>query len=258
MYTNKKYIYLNNWNGGSGLNDVKDRFTEYIKLSMILNLIPIIPKIYLSNFHTRKQNSLLTDYIEIPENACVGFPLEEEKIFVWNVTDTFIPRDELYMKYRDEIMNLKYSIDFLEKYKKIAFDVVQQMKRPICVVHVRRGDFLEIHGSLNYTTSPENIKHILQKYHFETCYIKTNESEMGFFDELKKDFKIKMFTDFDILKKIYDSGDNYALYSIECCIRNLCDIKISTFNTTQSEACWLPNNDIHFFDDYLDDHIGYQ
>ena len=34
MNTNKKYIYLNNWNGGSGLNDVKDRFTEYIKLTL--------------------------------------------------------------------------------------------------------------------------------------------------------------------------------------------------------------------------------
>ena len=61
-----------------------------------------------------------------------------------------------------------------------------------------------------------------------------------------------------MLKQIYDSGDNYALYSIECCIRNLCDIKISTLNTKQAELCWLPNNDGNFFDDYLDEHKGYQ
>jgi hypothetical protein len=50
----------------------------------------------------------------------------------------------------------------------------------------------------------------------------------------------------------------YLLLTVECCIRNLCDIKISTFNTTKSEKCWLPNNDIKFFDDYLDEHKGYQ
>lgn len=60
------------------------------------------------------------------------------------------------------------------------------------------------------------------------------------------------------LQEIYDSRDNYALYTIECCIRDLADIRISTFNTTQSEPCWLPNNDINFFNDYLDEHKGYQ
>ena len=65
-----------------------------------------------------------------------------------------------------------------------------------------------------------------------------------------------MFNDFPVLNQFID--DNYALYTIECCICNLCNIKISTFNTTKSEPCWLPNNDIHFFNDYLDNHKGYQ
>jgi hypothetical protein len=54
MSNNKKYIILNNYNYCQGLNDMKDRFTEYLKLSKILNLIPILPKIYLINNHTKK------------------------------------------------------------------------------------------------------------------------------------------------------------------------------------------------------------
>ncbi len=98
----------------------------------------------------------------------------------------------------------------------------------------------------------------VKKYNFEDCYIKTNETNLSFFDKLKNDFNVKFFTDFDILKEIYDSGDNYALYSVECCMRDLCDIKISTFNTSYSEPCWLPNHDINFFNDYLDNNKGYQ
>ena len=56
---NKKYIYLNNFSGGSGLNDVKDRITEFFKMSIILHLIPILPNVCLSNYHTRKQKSML-------------------------------------------------------------------------------------------------------------------------------------------------------------------------------------------------------
>lgn len=107
----------------------------------------------------------------------------------------------------------------------------------------KKRDYLNIHDSLNYTTSPENIINKLKKYKFETCYIKTNEPDLTFFDKLKI-YNVKFFKDFDMLKQIYDSGDNYALYSIECCIRNLCDIKISTLNTKQAELCWLPNNDV--------------
>jgi len=240
---------------------MKDRFTEYLKLSKILNLIPILPELYLADHHTTKKNNLLIDYIEIPDFVCkdsLDFLPNKEEIFYWNLTDLFLPNDKLFNEYREQIMNFDMNINFLEKYKKIAIKVVEQLKKPICVVHVRRGDYLNIHSSLNYTTSPENITNVLKKYNFEDCYIKTNENDLSFFDELKKQYNVKFFKDFNILKEIYDSGDNYALYTVECCIRDLCDIKISTFNTTQSEKCWLPNNNINFFDDYLDDHKGYQ
>ena len=115
-------------------------------------------------------------------------------------------------------MNLNMDINFLEKYKKIAIDVVQSLKKPVCVVHVRRGDYLNIHNSLNYTTSSKNIKNILDKYKFNDCYIKTNETDLSLFDELKQYYNVKFFKDFSILQEIYDSGDNYALYSVN---RNL-------------------------------------
>ena len=118
---------------------------------------------------------------------------------------------------------------------------------------------LDLYNSLNKTTTSENIKNKLEKHDFKSCYIKTNEKNLNYFDELKKySNNIKFFYDFDILKEIHDSGDNYALYSIECCIRDLCDIRISTLNTTKSNECWLPNNNIHYFNDYLDENEGHQ
>lgn len=117
---------------------MKDRFTEYLKLSIILNLIPILPKIYLANNHTQKKNSLLTYYIEIPNFVYIDEPLDKNEIFYWNLTSQFIPNDELFIKYKSQIMNLKFNINFLEKYRLIALEIVQQIPKPLCVVHVRR------------------------------------------------------------------------------------------------------------------------
>ncbi len=257
-FINKKYIYLNNYFYTAGLNDIKDRFTEYLKLSRILNLTPILPKIYLANFHTKKSDNLLTDYIAVPDFVCINMPENKDEIFYWNLTNQFIPNDQLYLKYETQIKEYILNIEFLDKYKNIANEILVELDKPLCVLHVRRGDYLNIHQSLHYTTSPSNIENILKKYDFKVCYIKTNEFNLDFFSPLKNDFNIKFFKDFPKLKEIHDSGDNYALYVIECCIRDLANIRISTFNTTKSESCWLPNNDPKFFIDYLDEHKGYQ
>ena len=74
---------------------------------------------------------------------CVNFPSNTEEIFYWNLTDQFIPNDDLYIQYRIPIMN--FNIDYLKKYKLIALDIIQQMKKPICCVHVRRTDYLYTH-----------------------------------------------------------------------------------------------------------------
>lgn len=44
MFIGKKYIYLNNWNYCAGLNDMKDRFTEYIKIKYNLKFNTNITK----------------------------------------------------------------------------------------------------------------------------------------------------------------------------------------------------------------------
>ena len=259
MNTMKKYICLNTQNlAQNGLNDMKDRFTEYLKLSKILSLTPILPKIKLSDNHTSKKDNYLTDYIDIPDFVIQYHPIDENEIFYWNLTSDFIPNDDLYKKYAGQIHDYVLNIIFLDKYKKIAEEIIDSLKKPICIVHVRRGDYLSIINSLNYTTKPEHISDVLRKYNFNNCYIKTNEFDPNFFDSLKIEFNVKLFCDFPILQKIADSGDNYALYCVECCMRDLCDIRISTFNTKNKELCWLPNNDPDYFTDYLDETHGFQ
>ena len=254
----KKYIYLNNYIWCHGLNDQKDRFTEYLKLSRILNLTPILVNFKLHQSHTRKPNNNLADYIVIPDFVCKEMPENKDEIFYWNLTHGFIPLDTLYLKHKEQIHNYRLDLTFQDKYVQIAADIVRQMNRPLCCLHVRRGDYLDIHQSLHRTTGSAHIRDVLNRHEFKDCYIKTNESNLQMFADLHRDFNIKLFTDFPILKKIHDAGDNYALYAIECCIRNMADIRISTFNTTDAEACWLPNNDKAFFADYLDNNRGYQ
>jgi len=256
LFKDKQYICLN-LAYSCGLNDMKDRFTEFLKLSRIINLTPILPTLYLRNSHTRKSNCVLTDYIEVPDFVCKDMPANNAAIFHWNVRG-FLPNDILYKRFESAIQSYPLNINFQEKYRNIAHEIVQQMQKPVCIVHVRRGDQLHAIGSLRTTTSPAHIIDTLKKHTFNDCYIKTDETNPTYFAELKKGIDIKCYADFPTLKSIHESGDNYALYSIECCIRDLCDIRISTFNTTKSEQWWMPNNDANYFNDYLDDHKGYQ
>lgn len=249
----KKYIYLNNFSYLAGLSDLKDRFTDYMKISILLSLIPILPKIYLLDSHTNKPNNLLMDYIKVPDFVCREFPENKEEVFYWNLTNRFIPNDELYQFYEPQLIRLKFFIEYQDKFKEMAAEVVSQMKRPLCVVHVRRGDYLNLLSSLQETTSPSHIQQVLARHNFQDCYLKTNE-DSSFFDGLP----VLRYVDFPALKKIKESGDNYALYAVECCIRDMADLRISTFNTTLAEPWYLPNHDAHFFHDYLDEHKGYQ
>jgi len=249
----KKYIYLNNYNYTAGLTDMKDRLTDYIKLSMVLNLIPILPPLYLVYTHTRNGRTLLTNYIKVPDFVCTTFPENLEEVFYWDLTDIFLPSDNLYTFYKPQIMDIKFVIEYQDKFKDIAEEVVSQMKRPLCVVHVRRGDYLHIRKSLQETTTPSHIQTVLDRHTFQDGYLKTDEDPL-FFNELN----VKKYTDFPVLKNIKESGDNYALYAVECFIRDMADIRISTFNTTIVEPSYLPNQDAHFFHDYLDTSPGYQ
>ena len=84
----------------------------------------------------------------------------------------------------------------------------------------------------------------------------TSEKDTHFFDSLRDKFTIKLYTDFPELCNLVQ--DNYALYAVECCIRALSDIRISTFNTKNRHPSVLPNNDPTFFCDSLSEIEGFQ
>jgi hypothetical protein len=251
----QKYIVLE-LSRQNGLTDMKDRFTEFIKISRFMGLIPILPTIYLSSQHTSKEKSILTDYIEIPEFVLSEVPkgVNRAEIYFWIPADYF--NDMLFRRYREKIENDSFTVQFKQCYRELAEKIVATMARPICCIHVRRTDYLEIHPSLNVDTSPLNIERILNKYTFSTCYIMTSEKDTHFFDSLKKKFTIKLYTDFPELSSLIQ--DNYAVYAVECCIRALSDIRISTFNTTNTHPSVLPNNDPNFFCDSLSKIQGFQ
>jgi hypothetical protein len=240
----------------NGLTDMKDRFTEFLKISRFMGLIPILPTILLSSIHTSKENSILTDYIEIPEFVLSEMPKDTDRadIFYWIPANYF--NDLLFRRYKEKIENDSFTVQFKRCYRELAEKIVATMARPICCVHVRRTDYLEIHPSLNADTSPVNIERVLEKYNFSACYIMTSEKDTHFFDSLKRKFTIKLYTDFPELCALVK--DNYALYAVECCIRALSDIRISTFNTKNRHPSVLPNNDPTFFCDSLSEIDGFQ
>ena len=240
----------------NGLTDMKDRFTEFLKISRILNLIPIRPTIHLSPYHTSKSRSILTDYIEIPDFVLPELPtgVDRAEILYWIPTDYF--NDLLFRRYKDKIDTYVLSIEFKQCYRELAEKIVATMMRPLCCVHVRRTDYLEIHSSLDIDTQPLNIESVLKKYKFSTCYIMTSEKDKHFFDSLKSKFTLKLYTDFPDLCALAE--DNYALYAVECCIRDLSEIRISTFNTKNSHPSVLPKNDSMYFCDSLSKLEGFQ
>lgn len=255
-----KYIVLD-VELNSGLNDVKDRFADFLKISKVLNLIPIIPKkMFLTNSHTDKKNNSLLDYIKIPFFVLCNLPrhVNANDIFVYKPKSGFLPSDSLYKTLESKLTKIYIPILFQDKFRALAHRIISKMLKPVCVVHIRRGDYLNIHPSLHATTSAEHITKVLKRHAFRSLYLKTNEKNLGMYSLLKTQFNAKIFTDFQELQTIHASGDNYALYSVECCIRDLCDIRISTFNTRQVNSYWLPNNNSQFFSDYLDEHRGYQ
>jgi hypothetical protein len=84
----------------------------------------------------------------------------------------------------------------------------------------------------------------------------TSEKDTHFFDSLKDKFTLKLYTDFPDLCVL--AQDNYALYAVECCIRDLSEIRISTFNTKNTHPSVLPKNDPTYFCDSLSELEGFQ
>ena len=244
----------------AGLNHMKDRLADFLKLSKVLGLIPVLPTLYLSDEHTTIKNCVLHEYLEIPDYVILSLSPEIDPncIFVWKLTNEYMIYDTLFLEHKDALVQIPLALEYLDTFKIIAKRIVDSMIRPICSVHVRRSDYLNIHNSLFETTSCPAIEKVIRKYTFNTCYIMTSEPDPYYFDSLKEKYPICLASDLQELKEYCDKGDNYAVYAIECCIRDLSDVRISTFNTKLSESWYMPKMDLNYFNDFLDTHQGYQ
>ena len=260
----KKYIILDQsgHRGGklaeSGLTDMKNRLTEFLKLAMSLRLQPVMPHIILAREHSTKRNAVLADYIDVPKECRILNQLPKntpsDEVFVFRPAPIF-KYEGLHLNQETQKAKISLYIPYKSKYKAIAEEIVNSLRRPLCTIHVRRGDYLRIKKSLVETTKPENIAKHLANHTCSDIYIMTNEKSTTFFESLKISHGVKQYFDFEPLIAL---KDNYELYCVEWYILSLSDVRISTFDTSKAEVKWMPYLNPKFFHDHLDKHEGYQ
>jgi len=242
-----------------GLTDMKDRLTEFLKLAKALRLQVVMPQIILSDKHSTKKGAMLADYIDIPKEFPVLSQLPKNtsssEIFIFSPECPLFSHTQLYRDHKSQIDKIKLYIPYKSKYKSIAEEIVNSLRRPLCTIHVRRGDYLGIHESLIETTKSENIAKHLANHTCSDIYIMTNEKSTTFFESLRISHGVKQYFDFEPLIAL---KDNYELYCVECYILMLSDIRISTFDTSESKKEFMPYLNPQFFHDNLDKHKGYQ
>ncbi len=251
-YISEKYFMLDdNYKISAGLSHHMSNMNAFLSLAQELKKTPILPKFYLAGHHNNNKTfrSNFSKYLEIPKNVLTELPKNTPK----DQVEIYLPKSDLIRLdnyYQKNLPKSEYkSFDWNKELFKKAQKIVDQMKRPILCMHVRRGDMLNIKNKLINDTSTENIKNVLNKIKkekkFETVYIMTNENDKKYFDALKN-FNIKLFFDFPDLEKI-QKNDNYELFVIENCILKLSDIKVSTLKTNRK-----------IYDYYLSEEPGWQ
>jgi hypothetical protein len=191
-------------------------------------LIPIIPNLILTGGHNNGNQKLLIDYIDLPADFVNSAPTDATSIDIYTYS-SFPCIAEMIRTY----------FPFKERFKAIARTIVDQMQPPICCVRVRRTDMLLVRPNTDLTV--QDINNVLSKYSYGSVYIMTDEKNKQYFDGIEKK---KQFFNFPELSNI---NDNYELFSIECCIRDLCDIRIGMFTM---------HDDTEYYHDYLCDIEG--
>jgi len=264
VLTSKKYLVLETKKlAAAGLTDTRDRFVEFLKMSRLLGLTPVLPDLRLASHHSERPNCRLQHYIEIPGWVVRGVPWFTPwwKVVRWHPTAGWLPDDILMKKHARDIASLDIPVEWNRRCQEVARQVVSQMNKPICCVHVRRTDYLRIRPSLLQSTTPSHIAKVLERVRsrrpFRSVYVMTSEPDPLFFDALRDVCDLRLDSDVPELHGLR-SSDNYELYAIECCIRDLCDVRVSTFDTKNAEPRYLPHHDPHYFEDHLDSTPGYQ
>jgi|MDSY01.2.fsa_nt_gb hypothetical protein len=245
----------------TGLLHQRENLFALLMEAKFLNRIAIIPPLYLNGKHNHGKdiktswekyinlNNLQNFHSFVYEiNNKHLFDLDTKIIneemmpvlFIDDSTTVLIRKYKRYPNYYrliNIIGRLDWKSDLLQLFKpsenvidyaKIA---INQMNDYNCM-HVRRGDKLTWKQcpGLNKATQPHNLKKILFKNiaKGETVYIMSNEPKKGFFNELKKDYSILTFRDFDEFIQL-EKEDNYLLFMVENEIMNQSVIKIKTF-----------------------------
>jgi hypothetical protein len=192
-------------------------------------LIPVISNLILSAGHNNGEAKNLIDYIDFPDEF-VKNTSTIEKDSVKYIYDALLPRP---------VEIIRTHFPFKGRFKAIAKTIVDQMPKPICCIRVRRTDMLIVRPETNLTV--QDINNVLLKHTYASVYIMTDEKNKNFFNGIEN--KYQAF-DFPELAKI---TDNYELFAIECCMRDICNIRIGMFTT---------HDDTEYFHDYLYDIYG--
>ena len=252
-YSKENYIMIDeNYESSAGLSHQISNLQHFLMLAKELKKTPILPKFYLAGHHNNNKSFRVdfTKYLEIPNDILQEIPknTDVDKIKIYFPKTSLIRLDDYYQKNlpKNQIQPIKWNTKLYQK----ARSILNKMKGPVLCLHVRRGDMLGVKNDLIHDTSVDNIRKILNKIkkenNFETVYIMTNEKDKNYFDDLKKNFNIKLFSDFPELIKMQDD-DNYELFSLENCIMELSNIKVSTFKTDEKK-----------YNYYLSKEKGYQ
>jgi FkbM family methyltransferase len=200
------------------------------------NLIPVLPRLILAGGHNEGRAKLLKDYIDLPDDFVSEIPIDTRGQDIDISVNTQLPSN-----IRSHIQRW---FPFRQKFRTIAERVVKDLPRPLLCVRVRRGDMLYCRPDTHHkTTSIENIKSVLKRYTYNTVYIMTDEKDLTYFDPIEKKSLYRDFKELVDLK----AEDNYELYCVESYIRDLSDIRISTFTT---------HDDDDYFHGYLADMYG--
>jgi hypothetical protein len=189
-------------------------------------LIPIIPNLILTGGHNNGSQKLLADYIDFPADFVNDTPPE----------DTIIYR---YSPWPQIAKTIRTYCPFKEPFKAIAKTIVDQMPKPICCVRIRRTDMLLVRPQTDLTV--QDINKVLSKHTYASVYIMTDEKDKDFFNGIEKKYQAFNFPELAGLT------DNYELFSIECCIRDICDIRIGMFSM---------HDDTEYYHDYMCDIKG--
>ena len=186
-------------------------------------LIPVIPNSILSGGHNNGQEKLLIDYIDLPPEFVKSVPGDASEVTTY-----------MWSGFPCIGKEIRTHFPFKEQFKAVAKIIVDKMPRPICSVRVRRTDMILVRPESDLTV--QDINNVLSKYGYASLYLMTDEKNPRFFDGIERKYQSFDFPELANIK------DNYALFAIECCIRDLCDIRIGMFTT---------HDDTEYFHGYL-------